>query len=300
MLRRIFSISVTALLLGAVVFAVDVEPKELPKNGSEMSLELYQKLKGHFDALYGAQVALLPGLAPADKGSTEKELRADAAQNKDAILKALGASSVIHRELAARALEYCGDKKAAVGALMTAVVEDKDDNVRRAAAAALAKLPDAAAVEALLKGLADAADSVRGTCATALGNIKDPRASEHLLKVVSDDSKPIVRMLAANALSKIKDKGSLDGLTKVLDTEKDERVKMAIAGAVRNIMGGDTAKTEPVPSAEETANELANLAKEMKEIEQKLRDDRYDQAVQVQGNQIEEKLATLIKKLDKG
>jgi len=85
-----------------------------------------------------------------------------------------------------------------------------------------------------------------------------------------------------------------------MDTEKDERVKMALAGAVRSIMGGDTAKTEPVPTAGEAANELANLAKEMKEVEQKLRDDRHDQAVQVAGTQIEQKLAALIQKLDKG
>lgn len=297
---RTLSIVVMVLCAAVALRAADADPKETPKNGNEMSLELYQKLKGHFEALYGAQAALLPGLQPASKSDTEKTLRADAAANKDALVKALGSSAVIHRELAARALEYCGDKKLAVEGLSKSVVDDKDDGVRRAAAAALAKLPDAAAVDALIKGLSDSAESVRGTCATALGNVKDPRASQPLLTLLGSDAKPIPRMLAANALSKIKDKASLEGLTKAMEAEKDERVKMALAGAVRSVMGGDTAKTEAVPTAGEAANELANLAKEMKEVEQKLRDDRHDQSVQVQGNQIEQKLAMLIQKLDKG
>lgn len=297
---RTLSIAVILLCASVTLRAADSDPKDAPKNGNEMSLELYQKLKGHFDTLYGAQIALLPGLQPASKSETEKALRADAAANKDALVKSLGSSAVIHRELAARALEYCGDKKMAVEALGKSVVADADDGVRRAAAAALAKLPDASAVDALVKGLGDSAESVRGTCATALGNIKDPRASEPLLKLLASDLKPFPRMLAANALSKIKDPASADGLKKALDSEKDERVKMALAGAVRSVLGGDTAKTEPVPTAGEAANELANLAKEMKEVEQKLRDDRHDQAVQVQGTQIEQKLAMLIQKLDKG
>jgi hypothetical protein len=296
---RTLSIAVILLCASVAVHAADSDPKETPKNGNEMSLELYQKLKGHFETLYGAKTFLLPGVQPASKGDVEKALKEDAVANKDALVKALGSSAVIHRELAARALEYCGDKKLAVENLTKSVVNDVDDGVRRAAAAALAKLPDAAAVDALVKGLTDSAESVRGTCATALGNIKDPRASDPLLKLLASDSKPIPRMLAATALSKIKDPASAEGLKKALDAEKDERVKMALAGAVRSVMGGDSAKTEAVPTAGEAANELSGLAKEMKEVEQKLRDDRHDQAVQVQGTQIEQKLATLIQKLDK-
>ncbi len=296
---KTLSIAVMVLCAAVALRAADPDPKEAPKNGNEMSLELYQKLKGHFEAIYGAQAFLLPGVQPASKEDAQKALKADAAANKDALVKALGSSAVIHRELAARALEYCGDKKLAVEALSKSVVADSDDGVRRAAAAALAKLPDAAAVEALIKALGDNAESVRGTSATALGNIKDPRASEPLLKLLASDSKPIPRMLAANAMSKIKDQSSLEGLKKALDAEKDERVKMALAGAVRSVMGGDSEKTAAVPTAGEAAGELSSLAKEMKEVEQKLRDDRHDQAVQVQGNQIEQKLAMLIQKLDK-
>ena len=288
----------TVVLLAAFcvpAFAEDTQPK----NGNEMPLEVYQKIKAHFDTLYGASVGLLPGVEPPNKAETESALRKDAAANKDTLIKALGSSAVIHRELAARALEYCGDKKTAVEALGKVVCDDADETVRRAAAAALAKLPDAASVESLIKGLSDTADSVRGICATALGNIKDPRAAEPLLTILKSDAKPMVRLQAATALSKIKEKSTLESLTKALESEKDERVKMAIAGAVRNIMGGNTATTEKVPSAQDAAGELAALAKEMKEVEQKLRDDRHDQAVQVQGGQIEQKLAMLIEKLNK-
>ncbi|MCY3023473.1 MAG: HEAT repeat domain-containing protein [Planctomycetota bacterium] len=289
------------VVLAAFSAAAFAEQTETPApNGAEMPLALYQKLKGHFDVLYGAQAAMLPGMEPLNRGEVEKALRTDAAANKDALFKALGSSQAIHREMAARALEYCGDKKGAVEVLGKTLAADADSSVRRAAAAALAKLPDAAAVEPLIKGLTDSADSVRGICATALGNIKDNRASEPLLRVLTGDAKPIVRMQAATALAKIKDKATLDALGKALENEKDERVKMAIAGAVRKLMGGDSEKTEPIPSAEEAAGELANLAKEMKEVEEKLRNDRHDQAVQVQGVGIEQKLAELIKKLDKG
>ncbi|HEY3319374.1 MAG TPA: HEAT repeat domain-containing protein [Planctomycetota bacterium] len=298
-MKKLMVLSLTVVFLATAAFAGQPDEKT-QTNGNEMSLQLYQKLKQHFDALYGAQMPLLPGVQPVSRADTEKALRTDASEAKAELIKALGSSSAIHRELSARALEYCGDKKAAVEALIKIVNSDTDEGVRRAAAAGLAKMPDASASEALMKGLSDSADAVRSSCANGLGNIKDPRACEPLLKILASDLKPMVRMLAANALSKIKEKSSLEALGKALETEKDERVKMAIAGAVRSIMGSDTAKTEPIPTAGEAANALSDLSKEMKEVEQKLREDRHDQAVQVQGQGIEQKLSALIQKLDKG
>jgi len=267
-------------------------------NGNEMPLALYQKLKAHFDAMYGVQLGLLGGSQDEDRKSAEAALRADAAEHKAVLVKALQSSQTVQREVAARALEYCGDKELALKNLAVSLIDDKEESVRRAAAAAMVKLPDASAVDTLIKGLADSADSVRGLCATALGNIKDTRATEHLLRVLETEAKPLVRMQAATALSKIKDPKSLEALTKLLDQEKDERVKMAMAGAIRSV-GGDTAQTQPVPNAADAANELAALAKEMKEVEAKLRGDRHDVAVQNQGKDIEKKLAVLIEKLDK-
>lgn len=273
-------------------------PVAVAPNGNEMPLALYQKLKSHFDAMYGVQLGLLGGSQDEDRKSAEAALRTDAAENKAVLVKALKSSQTVQREVAARALEYCGDKELALKNLSQALIEDTAESVRRAAAAALVKLPDASAVETLIKGLADSADSVRGLCATALGNIKDTRATVPLLRILETEAKPLVRMQAATALSKIKDPKSLEALTKLLDSEKDERVKMALAGAIRGV-GGDTAQTQPVPNAADAANELAALAKEMKEVEAKLRGDRHDVAVQNQGKEIEKKLAVLIEKLDK-
>jgi HEAT repeat protein len=266
----------------------------------EMSLELYQKIKSHFDAMYGPSTNLLTGTQPRSRAEIEKDLRADVAAGKDAIFAALHSPKTIHRELSAQALQYCEDKKAVVAALSKLVTDDPEKTVRRAAAGTLAKVPDAEAVDALMKGLSDAAEDVRGICATALGNIKDTRASDGLLKVINDDDNPMIRLQAAMAMSKIKDPAALDNLKTALEKEKDERVKMAIAGAIRAVMGGNQAKEDEVPTADQAANELSGLASEMKEVEAKLREDRHDQAVQVQGKGIEDKLQQLIEKIEKG
>jgi hypothetical protein len=293
-MKRSILFAAVLVLASATLAAADAG-----KDPNEMSLSLYQKIKAHFDVLYGVRATLLPGVQPPGKAEVEKKLREDAAANKDALVKALQAGKAIHRELAARALEYCGDKKLAVELLCGTLVNDTDEQVRRAAAAALAKLADAASVEALVKGLSDASDAVRGVCVTALGNVKDNRASEPLLRMLRNDAKPLIRMQAATALSKIKDPATLEPLKSALESEKDERVKMAIAGAIRALSGGNTAQTEQLPTPEETVNEMMGLAKEMREVEDKLRNDRHDQAVQGQGKGIEEKLAMLAEKLAK-
>ncbi len=287
------------VILIAFLFSLTLVARAEEPAGGDMPLDVYQKIKAHFDAMYGAQSALLPGAAPIDRKEVEANLKKDAAANKDVLMKALAGGKTIHRELAARALEYSGDKPSAVTALSKAVTADSDENVRRACAAALAKIPDAAAVEPLIKALSDNSDSVRGIVATALGNIKDNRATEGLLRVLAGDSKAMNRLQAANALAKIKDPASADGLKKALESDQDERVKIAVAGAIREVAGKDTAQTEPVVSAGEAGGELSELSKEMRGVEEKLRADRHDQAVQVQGANVEQRLTKLIEKIEK-
>jgi hypothetical protein len=108
----------------------------------------------------------------------------------------------------------------------------------------------------------------------------------------------MVRMQAALALKKIKDPQNLDALKKALDSEKDEGVKIAIAGAVRDLIG-DSSELADMPSAEETGGLLSKLANDMKSVEDKLRSDRHDQAVQVEGTEIEKKLTKIIEQLEK-
>jgi hypothetical protein len=288
------------VLCSGMAYAAD-DPA--PKADEGLPLAVYQKLKAHFDALYSPRVTQLPGVKKKDRKELEKDLTEDVNANKDVLIKALGKGTPLHRELAASALGYCTDKKPAVEALCKGL-EDADENVRRASAASLSKLPDAIAVDALIKALADANDAVRSISCAALGSIKDSRATEPLLHVIAKDDKPMVRMQAATALSKIKDSGATpEQLKQLMDNEKDERVKMAIAGAIRSVMAkaGDEAKPdEGMPTVGEAAEALNTLAREMKEVEEKLRDDRHDQAVQAQGAGIEQKLAELIEKMSKG
>jgi len=293
-MRRLWGIAVVLSMMLSLTAAEGPVKTESAPNGNEMPLQLYQKLKGHFDGLYGSNTG--PWTTAM---FIEKELKSDAASNKAVLVKALSSSQALQREVAARALEYCGDKATAVEALSKVVSDDADESVRRAAAVALAKIPDAAAQDGLIKALNDNVETVRALSARALGNIKDTHASEALLRSLNNDTVPMVRMQAAMALKKIKDPKALDTLKKALDSEKDENVKIAIAGAVRELIG-DSSEIADIPSAEQAGGTLTKLASDMKSVEDKLRGDRHDQAVQVAGAEIEKKLQALIEKLDKG
>ena len=271
-----------------------------PDAGAAMPISVYKKLKTHFDQLYGSQVApLLPGVMPVDREAVEKALRADAAANLAAIVRALNAPDGAQRDLAVRSLEYSGDNKTAVGALKTTVLADPEENIRTNAAAILGRIPDANSVDALLGALNDSSDRVRGAGAVALGNIRDPRATEPLLRILMGDSKTRNRLQAAFALSKIKDPKSKDGLTQALSSEADEKVKLAIGAALQNLEEAGARGAGAPASGAQAAEELKKLADEMKSVEQKLRSDRHDASVQTQGGDIEKRLASLIEQLDK-
>ncbi len=196
---------VSVLLLAVCVVSLNCAAENATPGGQEMPSALYQSLKAHMDVLYGTQTNLLPGIAAPDKKAAEQALREDATANKASLIAALSSPKAVQREMAARALEYCREKKSVVSALCNSVQHDEDENTRRASAVTLAKLADAASVDALLAGLNDHSDGVRGLCATALGQIKDNRASNGLLGLLQHESKPLIRLQAALALSKIAD-----------------------------------------------------------------------------------------------
>ena len=137
-MKRILPCLFLMLSTGAFAAAPDA-----PQESNELPTPVFQKLKNLFDQIYGAQVGLMADGPGVDRAQIEKVLREEAAKDKDALLKALGAERPAHREMAARALEYCGDKAAAVAeSLVKVVADDKDESVRRAAAVALdRKLP---------------------------------------------------------------------------------------------------------------------------------------------------------------
>ena len=271
-------------------------PKPAFDAANDLPLELYQKLHGALEAFYGIASGSGPKLT---KAAARKALEESAKAHQAQLLKALNSAQVIHRELAAMALEFCGDAKAAVEALNKSVVADPDSEVRMAAAGTLSNLKDAGALEALVVALEDKEEAVRSLAVAGLGKLKDNRAVEPLLKVLARDDKPVLRARAAGALGLIKDPATLERLVKALDTEKDSHVLMALAGAVRAIRGQDTPATAGVPDAQEHTGALTALSQEMKAVEEKLRNDRHDRAVQVDQKKIEDQLSQLIEQIEK-
>jgi HEAT repeat protein len=88
-------------------------------------------------------------------------------------------------------------------------------SVRRQAAAALGRLGDRAAVNALAETLADADAGVRQAAARALGHLKDRRATPALVQAL-DDPDRTVRFYAAYALGEVRDPRAGDALVAAL------------------------------------------------------------------------------------
>ena len=271
---------------------------------SDLKLDVYRKLNTLWRVASGlldprsppADTPLPPEIKSREDG--KKALGEAVTAHRDELLKALGSSQVIHRELSARALGYCTDVKAAIAGLGPSLAGDPDVNVRLGCAAALTQLKDAACVDALLGALQDKEENVRCQAASGLGAIKDNRSAQPLLEVLARDEKSSVRRRAAGALAEIKDPNTLEPLLKAMDAEQDYRVRLAIAAAVRAIRGKDIEATQGLPPPGEHENLLIRLAKDMRGVEDKLRSDRHDQAVQVDQKDIEEKLTKLIEQIE--
>jgi HEAT repeat protein len=134
------------------------------------------------------------------------------------------------RAAAARALRRIGDAAAVPGLL--AALGDANADVRRAAAA-LGEIGDAAAVPGLLAALGDADEDVRQVAAAALREIGDAAAVPGLLAALGD-ADANVREAAAAALGEIGDAAAVPGLLAALrDAEED--VRRAAAAALGQI-----------------------------------------------------------------
>ena len=96
------------------------------------------------------------------------------------------------------------------------------------------KLKAARDVKALAKALADQKDAqVRCAAADALGSIGDPRGVEPLVAAMRDPAEP-VRQVAAAALVQIGDERCIEGLTALLG-DKDATTHGAAVGALQKI-----------------------------------------------------------------
>ncbi len=312
LIRSSLPFAILALLASPVSFGETApQPKPEPDAKSnatfgaasnDLPLALYKTLKRNSDALAGIQ-ASEKGIAKLTKGDAQKALVKEVKEHGAKLIKALQASQVIHRQLSAMVLRFseaeAGSKEAAIEALGKTLKSDPDDQVRQAAVYSLGHFKDAATVGALVGALKDKDDTVRSSAVASLGTLQDNRAAVPLLEVLKKDEKALIRMRAASALAKIKEPETLEEIVAALEGEKDLRVRMAIASAVRKIRGKDTPATKGVPTTRQQKNAFTDLSKDMKSVEEKLRNDRHDQAVQVDQKGIEDRLTKIIMQLEK-
>jgi hypothetical protein len=296
---------------GSIHAASDPEPEPTPVTAAkpaELPLEVYTSIRQKLDRI------ALAG-EPAESGGEETDAEAaraamllakvvaSAALSEEVkthealLLSALNSSQGLQRGLAARALAYASQKRAAVDALIMSLAEDGDGSVRAFAAQSLGKLSDARSVDALLKALDDDDAEVRGNAIVALGLIKDDRAVPGLIRLLKAEQTATLRIQAALALANIPGVKSAE-LLPVMEEERDERVKMAIAAAIK-ALGGSEAGFEEVPDPNDYQQRLATLSKDMQGVHDKLRDDRHDETVQVDQRDIDDKLTEMINELEK-
>ncbi|MCK6470730.1 MAG: HEAT repeat domain-containing protein [Planctomycetes bacterium] len=307
-MRMLWVLGLAALLAFPAGTAWSAEGEDAPKadepapygeDANNLPLEVFKELKNLYDALRGAQA---PDAQKITKGDAKKALAQQVPEKKDALIKALQARQVLHREFAAQVLGTWEDaeaRKPALECLHEALAKDSDANVRRAIARTLALFKDANSRDALAKALDDKDVGVRALAVQALGEIKDPAVKDRLLRTLKEDDDATIRMRAAMALGKLNDKSTLDALMQALQDEKHPMVQRAIAKTVRDIRGKDTPATEGIPTNQEQGGKLAEMANRMKEVEEKLRNDRHDQAVQVEQKKIEDQLAQMIEEIKK-
>lgn len=187
-------------------------PAPYGDEANNLPLEVFKELKNLYDALRGAQA---PDAEKITKGDAKKALAKQVPEKKEALVKALEASQVLHREFAAQVLGTWEDaeaRKPALDSLHGALAKDPDANVRRAIARTLAMFKDANSRDALAKALDDKDVGVRALSVQALGDIKDPAVKDRLLRTLKEDDDATIRMRAAMALGKLNDKSTIDAL----------------------------------------------------------------------------------------
>ncbi len=105
-----------------------------------------------------------------------------------------------------------------VPAVLLALLHDDSEHARYAAAEALGKLGDRAAVPALIQALQDESAYVKSYAASALGALGDPAAVPALTQMLQHQSIAI-SYAAANALGKIGDRAAVPALIQRLDSD---------------------------------------------------------------------------------
>jgi len=145
--------------------------------------------------------------------------------------------SPVVRALAARALEVCGDPRAAEP-LISALGSEREVAVRKAIIYGLARHPSGRAPQAasaLIPLLNDKQREIRGASAFALAEIRDPSSAGPLLELLrkrGKDEDAFARSQAARALGFLGDRSAIEPLLKLLTKDKWPDVRREAAGSL--------------------------------------------------------------------
>lgn len=154
-------------------------------------------------------------------------------------------ASPVVRALAARALEVCGDRRAAEP-LMSALGEEREIAVRKAIIYAFARHPSPQAAAHLIPLLKDKQPDIRGSAAFALAEIRDPASATALLDLIKGrrkDEDAFARAQAIRGLGLIGDRTATDSLLTALKKDDSPDVRREAARALGRIATGQDVKT---------------------------------------------------------
>jgi hypothetical protein len=217
-----------------------------------------------------------------------------------ALFKCLESPMALQRSLAVRALAFARDRHRAAQAIANNLAKDEDAAVRAQAAFSLGLLNDAGSADALIAALRDEDANVRESAILALGRMQDERAGKALLERLRYDHSNSVRMAAARTLAQLPADDLKDELIAILEIERDERVRWMLAQTLKemNREDGAAAEDDGVPSPDAFSSKLKALASDMKSVENNLRSDRHDSGVQNDQQDVEIKLAEMIRSIE--
>lgn len=275
------------MILSALALALAASTAPAGEPTSPMSAEVYKKLKAKVD-----EIRANPRKAKALLAGLKKEVDA----HRALLLKAIASGSALERSLAAGILHLSsGEKEKVLAALGEALAGDEDLQVRRAAAASLARMKAPASVPAFIKALSDVDEGVRAAAAAALGRLKAKGAKAALAKALADENWK-VRLGAVRALAGIADdatKEEITGKLKPLLEDENAYVRMAAASVLRKLAGTEAGGSGRPKKSDE--NVLHELAKEMGAVKEQLEAEHHGVEVQTAESEITDKLDQIIK-----
>jgi len=169
----------------------------------------------------------------------------------EGLISALNHQEYIIRKEASAALKRVGDERAVDALIQALEYEEGVDShvllrtVREYSAEALGNIKDERAVEPLIQALNDEDEDVRWKSAWALGKIEDERAVEPLIQALNDETW-IVRRYSAASLGKIGDERAVEFLIQAMN-DVDWHVRKYAAASLGKI--GDNRAIKPLVRA---------------------------------------------------